>query len=153
MTDRVGRFGRALLLIVVALGLLLSGCSSNRASMASRVRSWASGASYGSDNSVLQSDLSHMATGRKERDLVGLHTVCEAFSADADTLYAELPTPDETLTNEFNTALVNFGKAAESCYAASSFHSKQYRVYLSELDAGRAAYTRAIKLLARFDVH
>ena len=45
-------------------------------------------------------DLVNLANGYEERKLLPLGTVCEGFSSDAASLYGQLPTPDQTITDE-----------------------------------------------------
>lgn len=140
----------ALALALLATGV--AGCSNYSGDLAQRIGQWAVGASYDADNSQILSDLGNLAAGYSERQLLPLRTACEAFGVDVDALYGNLPTPDETLTNELNDALTTFGAASLKCYDSASFSSPSFRSYLAELARGKALYARARQRLASFGV-
>lgn len=143
---------RAALLVALAVaGMLLAACGGG-GSLASQLQSWASGASYDADVAQLQSDLTSLAAGLSQRNLPALRTECEGFGVDAETLYGELPTPDETITDELGSSLQGFFTAARSCYDASSFTDSAFRSYQTTLRRSEQTYDRARNQLAAYGV-
>jgi len=146
------RRGRPVLLLLVG-ALLLAGCSNYSGDATQRVREWATSAPWDANDQQLVSDLGDLANGLRLRRLLPLRTACEAFAADAAVLYDTLPTPDKRLTDELNTALGGFDRAARDCYASSAFSSATFRRYQRELASATATYHQAERRLAGFGVH
>ena len=72
---------------------------------------------------------------------------------DAGTAYGNLPTPDNTLTNELNIAYEDFANAGSSCSSASSVHSHTVTSALRVIAAGLVSLDQATRLLAADGVH
>ena len=142
---------RALLAAVVSAGVL-GGCSNMSGTLAQRVQQWAAAAPFGADDSTIQLDLTELAAGLRLHELKALRTECQGFSVDVSALYATLPTPDRTATDDLNTALVTWTNAAAACYSSSSFTSRPFATYRRELAQGSRAYAVAKKRLASFGV-
>jgi hypothetical protein len=144
---------RVALAILLSVGaLVLAGCSGYSGTISSQVGQWAANAPWDQDNAQIQSDLTDLGNGLRERQLLPLRTACAAFPADISTLYNTLPTPDTTLTNELNRALTDFDEAATDCYDSSSFTSARFAKYERELAAGKDAYRQATQRLKSFGV-
>lgn len=124
-------------LAVAATAALLAGCSS------SSLSGWAAAANMSGNDALLTSDVAHLRAGIARHELKAVRTACEAFSADASTADGELPAPDQTLTNELNTAYEDDYRAGLDCYRAPSFSSPPFRRFQSELSAGVAELHRA----------
>jgi hypothetical protein len=146
----VKRVALATLLMVSAL--LLTGCATYSGGTTQQVREWANGAPWDQDNQTIEADLTDLGNGLRARALLPLRTACAAFPADVSALYNSLPTPDTELTDELNTALTNFDKAATDCYDAKSFTAAQFHAYERELAAGKSAYHAAQQRLLTFGV-
>lgn len=142
----------ALATLLVVSALVLAGCSTYSGGTTQQVREWANSAPWDQDNQTIEGDLTDLGNGLRERELRPLRTACAAFPADVSALYNTLPTPDNELTNELNTALTDFDKAATDCYDAKSFTSAPFHAYERELAAGKTAYHAAQQRLLTFGV-
>jgi hypothetical protein len=123
--------------------LLLAGCSSGT------VGQWAKAASLGSNDALLVSDVAHIRTGIRLRQLQQVRTACAAFSTDASAADGELPSPNRTLTGDLNTAYEDDYSAGEDCYVAPSFTSPKFRQFEKLLAAGSAELATAERLAAQ----
>jgi hypothetical protein len=121
--------------------------------LAQQVREWANGASYTSDISTVNGDLSDISNGIRLHDLKGVRTTCAAFGVDSATIQGELPTPDVTITNEINDATSDFYNASLSCYRATSFTDRDFKAYLSQVAKGKRVLADVTKLLKVDGVH
>lgn len=135
--------------VVVFGAVALSGCASEHGSLASQVRAWASTAGYVSDAAQVESDLTDLANGQREHQLLDLRTACEGFGADVYAIYGELPTPDTTITDELGNAMQTFYSAARNCYDASSFTSSDFKTYERQLASAKSEFAEARSRLAR----
>jgi hypothetical protein len=138
---------------LLLLALVAASCSSGPTTLSGQLQSWANGAGYSADVAQINADLHNLANGVSERKLLALRTACEGFSTDAAMLYTELPTPDETITNELGTSLSDFFSASVDCYAASSFTSTKFRQYLKEMHTATNLFDEALAQLAAYGVH
>jgi hypothetical protein len=137
-------------LAVALAALVLAGCTGYSGSLSHEVAQWDNGASLSSNDGQITSDLQDIATGIKERKLVATHTACDGLGSDAGTAYGELPTPDTALTNDLNTAYIDFTNAAQDCSEAPSFSASdfaRYRRQLAKADAAFAAAKRRLRSL------
>jgi hypothetical protein len=139
-------------LVLVVLALAAAGCSNYTGGAAQRVKEWASGASWSSDDSQIVQDLTDLANGYRARALPQLRTACDYFATDAATLYNNLPAPDTRLSNELSSSLTGFDKAAQDCSTASSFNSPTFTRYRSELAKATATYHQAEQRIRSFGV-
>lgn len=128
-------------------GAVLASCSSTES-----VATWASTSSLSANDAQLETDLSGIARGLALRELTPLHTVCEAFSADAATAYSELPTPNQALTDVLSEAYDDFERSGGACYSAPSFESAKMHQFEAELARGKQALAEATALLRSFGV-
>jgi hypothetical protein len=160
---RVGssrRIGSRLAAGAVALvaALALAGCSNTSGSPSHQVQQWADSSGYTNASGstglgqFIAGDLAGLKAGLRARDLGALRTACAGFTQDADNLYSELPTPDETLTNEFALSLTEFSEAGADCYQASGFRAAKFLKYEKLLKSGTAEYDRALARLKSFGV-
>ena len=131
---------------------MAAGCSNTGGSTRVQVGAWASGASYDSANSQIDSDLSYLAKAQRSAAFKAFQVNCEGFSGDVETLYETLPTPDTALTNELNAAFTSWFNAAATCAKASSVRSDAYRDAVSEIASGERSYRLATQRLAHFGV-
>ncbi len=117
------------------------------------MQSWATQQNYVSADSQIRSDLAGIDAGIRLRDLSGLRTDCVGFSADIDQVYATLPTPDATVTNQLNTAFTKYwGPGTRLCYGAESFSSAKMVTFERYLRLGRAIYAEAESRIASYGV-
>lgn len=124
--SRRGRFVLGLLLGLLALAATAcAGAADTPAGLAA----WASGASYGTNTSLLRTDVREISSGIALGELVPTRTACDGLGTDAANAIGELPTPDSTLTNELNAAYSDLVNAAQDCSEASSFTSPDFARY------------------------
>ena len=103
-----------------------SGCTSYTGSKANQVRQWASIALVTSnDNLVVPGHRGHQDARCGPRRSMDVTSNCSGLVFDTGTAYGNLPTPDNTLTNELNVAYEDFASAGSSCAAARSLHSRR----------------------------
>jgi hypothetical protein len=138
---------------LVAVMLCAAACSSGPTTMSSKLKSWATGATYSADAAQISQDLTGLRNGLKEHQLLPLRTECEGFADDAEALYGELPTPDLTITNELGSSLSNYYTAARDCFDASSFTSSNFKTYERLMTSSGKTYERAVGQLASYGVH
>lgn len=139
--------------LLAGVALTLSSCSSGPTTLSGKLQAWASAASYSSDVTQINADLVNLQNGYRERKLLPLRTACEGFSTDVATLYGQLPTPDQTITDELGSSLNDFYGASIDCYQASSFSSLKFQQYLTLLRSATTTYRRALSQLAAYGVH
>jgi len=72
---------------------------------------------------------------------------------DTGTAYGNLPTPDNTLTNELNVAYQDFANAGSSCAAARSLRSSRMTRALETIKGGLVSLDAATRRLAADGVH
>lgn len=137
-------------LVLVALGV--AGCSGYNGDASNQMHEWATNVGYSSLDQQVEADLGSLAAGLKGRELKPLHTACDAFVIDADSLYDELPAPDTKATNELADALTVFASAGVACSAAPSFSSASFSKYERLLKKGESEYATARSRIASFGV-
>jgi hypothetical protein len=135
---------------VVAIAIALAGCAGYTGDRAHQVAEWASGADLTTNDGYVTSDVGSIALGIKRRELVATHTACDGLASDAATAYGELPTPDTALTDDLNTAYLDFTDAAQDCSSVSSFAPPGFRRYERELGRAVAALDAADARLRAF---
>jgi hypothetical protein len=116
---------------VVGVALAVSACGSGHPTAAARLRAWESGASYASDQGYISSDIREIAAGIRSGPLDALHTACDGLGVDAANAYGELPTPDQTLTDDLNDEYLAATNAAQSCSTANKLHGSRVERYLT----------------------
>jgi hypothetical protein len=142
------------LAVVVIVGGVFAGCAETSGTPRQQMSEWATDATYDADNSQILTDISQIDLAIKIHNLLDLRTDCDGFGADVQTLYGELPTPDQKTTNELNTSLENdLEQASIDCYELSSMSGPKYEKVVAELRRGEAAYATARKRIASFGVH
>lgn len=151
MTTARRRAAAAALLVGVAFAF--ASCNSGPTTLRGKLQQWASGASFSSDAAQINADLVNLRNGYREQKLLALRTACEGFSADAATLYGQLPTPDQTITDELGSSLNAFFGASVDCYQSKTFSSAKFRQYLKLMRSATATYRRALSQLASDGVH
>ncbi len=121
--------------------------------MSGQLQSWATNATYSADVAQIAQDLTALRNGLRERQLLALRTECEGFADDVEALYGELPTPDETITDELGASLSSYYVAARDCFDSSSFTSSSFTTYERLLASSTKTYERALGQLAAYGVH
>lgn len=140
-------------LVVCVCAVVLSGCSNRPASIRSKMQSWATQQDFVNADATIRSDLTGIDAGIRLRDLSGLRTDCVGLSADSDQIYATLPTPDATVTNELNVVFTKYwGPGTQLCYGAKSFSSAKMATFERFLGLGRVIYAKAESRIASYGV-
>jgi hypothetical protein len=137
-------------LVLVALGV--AGCSGYSGDASNQMKQWANNVGYAALDQQIEADLASLAAGLKGRELKPLHTACDAFVIDADSLYDELPAPDTLATNELAGGLTTFASAGVACSAAPAFGSPSFAKYEELLKKGESEYKAARSRVASFGV-
>jgi hypothetical protein len=88
-------------------------------------------------------DVAEVNRGIARRVLLATHTACDGLATDAASALGQLPTPDQRLTDELNTAYLDLARAAQRCSEAGSFKRGAFQAYASLAGAGVAALRRA----------
>ena len=154
---RVGRRRRLVELLVaisaVASFGALAGCTSYSGSPAHQVSEWASVADVSSNDQIVVQDIAAIRLSA-HRDLIkDVTSNCAGLLVDSGTAYGNLPTPDNTLTNQLNVAYEDFASAGGSCSTVQSVHSAKFAAALKTIAAGVAALDKAERRLAADGVH
>ncbi len=139
----------AVLLAVVAL----AGCTSYTGSKANQVRQWASIALVSSNDNLVVLDIAAIKRSVRAKKLKDVTSNCSGLVFDTGTAYGNLPTPDNTLTNELNVAYLDFASAGSSCAAARSLHSSRITAALATIAVGVVSLDKATRRLAADGVH
>ena len=142
-----------LLVTAVSASAALAGCTSYTGSPAHQVVEWASTADVASNDQLVVQDVAAIRRSVKENKLKYLTSNCAGLVYDAGTAYGNLPTPDNTLTNELNVAYEDFVSAGSSCAAAHVLHSARIAAALEKISAGAAALAKATERLSGDGVH
>jgi hypothetical protein len=143
------------LVAFVAIGTL-AGCtpgSGYTGSPAQQVSEWASVATVSSNDELVVEDIVAIRRSVKAGLIKYLTSNCAGLVSDAGTAYGNLPTPDNTLTNELNVAYEDFANAGSSCAAAQKIHSKTVTAALRTIAQGVVSLDQATRLLAADGVH
>ncbi len=142
-----------LLLMALTAGGALAGCTSYTGSKAHQVSEWASIAMVSSNDELVVQDISAIRRSIKASLIKDVTSNCSGLVIDSGTAYGNLPTPDNTLTNELNVAYEDFASAGSTCSAAHSVHSHQVAAALRRIDMGVVSLERATRVLAGDGVH
>jgi len=141
-----------LVAVVLALGPL-SGCTSYTGSKANQLRQWASIALVTSNDNLVVQDIAAIKRSLRAKKFLDVTSNCSGLVFDTGTAYGNLPTPDNTLTNELNVAYEDFASAGSSCAAVRSLHSRRITVALATIGVGVASLDKAARRLAADGVH
>jgi hypothetical protein len=141
------RRGVSRFLVAATLGAVVLGgaaCSSGPTSLSAQMKSWASNATYSADVAQISEDLIGLRNGLSEHEFLQTRTECEGFGVDVETLYGELPTPDQTITDELGASLSSYYTASEDCFYSSSFTSGKFKTYERLMKSAGKTYFRAV---------
>jgi hypothetical protein len=92
---------------VVVASLTLSACSSGpdvSGTLSQRVNGWSQGAGLTASSAKITSELDLVTKSASTGDLGHLQAVSVQLQDDATIAHAQLPSPDQSLTNQLNTA-------------------------------------------------
>jgi len=142
----------ALLAGLVALGTL-QGCTGYSGSKAHQVAQWASQYSVISNDQNVLADVRAIKLSLAADKLRDVTSNCAGLVFDAGTAYQNLPTPDNTLTNELNDAYEDFANGGSSCAAAVNLRSGKLEAALATVQAGVVPLEVATRRLAADGVH
>ena len=90
---------------------LLAGCTGYTGSKANQVRQWASTTSVSANDSLVTQDITAIEASLQAGRLKDVTSNCAGLVFDTGTAYGNLPTPDNTLTDELNVAYEDFANA------------------------------------------
>jgi hypothetical protein len=141
------RRGVSRFLVAVTLGavvLAAAACSSGPTTLSAQLKSWATNATYSADVAQISEDLIGLRNGLDEHEFLQTRTECEGFGVDVETLYGELPTPDQTITDELGASLSSYYSASEDCFYSSSFTSSQFKKYERLMVSAGKTYFKAV---------
>lgn len=144
-----------MLLAAAALGALavLGGCTSYTGSPAHQVAEWASIADVSANDQLVLQDVAAIRLSVRKDLLKDVTSNCSGLVFDAGTADGNLPTPDNSLTNQLNAAYQDFVSGGSSCAAASSVHSGRVVSALKTIAAGVVILEAAERRLAADGVH
>lgn len=144
-----------MLLAVAALGAcgLLGGCTSYTGSPAHQVAEWASIAGVSANDQLVVQDIAALRLSVRKDLLKDVTSNCSGLVFDAGTADGNLPTPNNSLTNQLNAAYQDFVSGGSSCAAARSVHSGQVVAALRTIAAGAVILDEAERRLASDGVH
>ena len=92
---------------IVVASMTLSACSSApdvSGTLSQRVNGWSQGVGFTSSSAKIGSELDQVTRSAQAGDLGGLQAVSVQLQDDATIAHAQLPSPDQSLTNLLNTA-------------------------------------------------
>jgi hypothetical protein len=92
---------------VVVASMMVSACSSGpdvSGTLSQRVNGWSQGVALTASSTKIGSELDKVTKSAQAGDLGGLQAVSVQLQDDATIAHAQLPSPDQTLTNQLNTA-------------------------------------------------
>ncbi len=145
--------GTAVLVALLGACGSLAGCVSSPTSLAQQVSAWASSATVSANDSFVVQDVAAIRRSAKRGLLKDFTSNCAGLVYDSGTAYGNLPTPDDTLTNELNVAYEDFADGGNTCAAAHSLHSRAVAGAMRKIAAGVVALDRAKRRLAADGVH
>lgn len=93
--------------IVVVTLTAVSGCSSSpdvSGTPSQRVQGWLTGVGFTASSAKIASELDEVTRTANAGDLGGLQAVCVQLQDDATIAHAQLPSPDQSLTSQLDTA-------------------------------------------------
>ncbi|MGA3353172.1 MAG: hypothetical protein ABSD85_08320 [Acidimicrobiales bacterium] len=143
----------AALVALVLTSTAAAGCTGYSGTVANQVGQWASQYTVISNDRTVVSDIDAIKLSLRAGRLKDLTSNCAGLVDDAGTAYGNLPTPDNTLTNELNTAYEDFANAGSSCASASSIDSTKITTALATISKGLVALARATRRLDADGVH
>jgi hypothetical protein len=148
---RAAAGGAALLL---SGALLLGGCAREGGTLQQRITSWTSSSGIiGLDQTVVD-DVSGFEGALAAGKNLTAKTVCDALWDDASQAYLALPSPDQQLTNDLDTADLSLSQGANDCDLAlgGSENKTLLDKALGEIRTGSAALQAADTQLQSFGV-
>jgi hypothetical protein len=146
--------GKAAVLLTAFLALgSAAGCTGYSGTQAHQVSQWASQYTVVSNDQLVVSDISALRRSLAAKQLKDVTSNCAGLVTDAGTGYGNLPTPDNTLTNELGTAYQDFVNAGSLCASAGSLNSKKITSALSTIARGVVWLDEATRRLAAEGVH
>jgi hypothetical protein len=137
---------------LLALGAT-AGCTGYSGTRAHQVSQWASQYTVVSNDQTVLSDIGALKRSLRAGRLKDVTSNCAGLVTDAGTAYGNLPTPDDTLTDELNTAYEDFANAGSSCAGAGSLRSKKITAALRKIAVGLVSLDQATRRLAADGVH
>ena len=142
----------SVLAVLTALATL-AGCTGYSGSVAHQVAQWASQYTVISNDQTVLQDVSAIERSLAAGQLKDVTSNCAGLVFDAGTAYQNLPTPDNTLTNELNAAYEDFANGGSACAAVANLHSAKLSRALKTVKAGVVHLDQATRRLATEGVH
>jgi len=131
----------------------LAGCASGPTSLAQQVAEWASSATVSANDSFVVKDVAAIQRSAGRGLLKDFTSNCAGLVYDSGVAYGNLPTPDNTLTNELNVAYEDFAAGGGTCAAAHGLHTRAVARAVHKIAEGVIALDRATRRLAADGVH
>jgi hypothetical protein len=143
----------AVVLAALAALATAAGCTGYSGTQSHQVSQWASQYTVISNDQTVVADIDAIKHSWQAGRLKDVTSNCAGLVDDAGTAYGNLPTPDNTLTNELATAYQDFANAGSSCATAASIDSHKIVAALNRIGKGLGALSRATRRLAAEGVH
>jgi hypothetical protein len=92
---------------LVVVSMMVSACSSGpdvSGTLSQRVNGWSQGVGLTASSAKIGSELDLVTKSAQAGDLGGLQAVSVQLQDDATVAHAQLPSPDQSLTDQLNTA-------------------------------------------------
>ena len=148
------RLHEAVVVSAAALALATAGgCTGYSGTRSHQVSQWALQYTVVANDQTVLSDIGAIKRSLRAGRLKDVTSNCAGLVTDAGTAYGNLPTPDDTLTDELNTAYEDFANAGSSCAGAGSLRSKKITAALSKIAVGLVSLDKATRRLAADGVH
>ena len=146
-------FGAVAFVAAFVALLAAAGCTGYSGSQAHQVSQWASQYTVISNDQTVVSDIRAIRLSLQAGRFKDLTSNCAGLVTDAGTAYGNLPTPDNTLTNELSAAYQDFASAGSSCAAVGSLRSKKIPAALALISRGLVSLAWATRRLGGEGVH
>jgi hypothetical protein len=148
------RLHEAVVVSAAALALATAGgCTGYSGTRSHQVSQWALQYTVVANDQTVLSDISAIKRSLAAGQLKDVTSNCAGLVTDAGTGYGNLPTPDNTLTDELSTAYQDFANAGSSCAAAGSLESSKVKAALRTIAKGLVPLGAATRRLAADGVH
>jgi hypothetical protein len=140
--------------LVALFGLgAAAGCTGYSGTLGHQVSQWASQYTVISNDLTVVADIDAIKRSLAAGRLKDVTSNCAGLVDDAGTAYGNLPTPDNTLTNELNIAYEDFASAGSSCATAATVDSPKIPAALAKIGKGLVVLSKATRRLAADGVH
>jgi hypothetical protein len=130
--------------VAAALGVVLSACGGQNASLSHRVDSWASTSSFSAQVSTIQTDEARIDTVQATNVPGAVRADCLTLEDDTRLGNQNLPTPDGRLTTLLRDAYNDADAAARDCYSGAAGDAPLLARSTTERAAANAEFHAAV---------